>query len=585
MEGTGYLRPEIYDHFRVDPEDPSPSSLRDASNLVSLFLALACTAGTVVGFRQYVQSNAGTKDSQWKTLYGLIGLCAFFGSWSTSILVIDSYRIATALHQDETWSGLLISVESVGAIFGIIGSYLFLQREPNVPVRTLFLIAGIIRVGAWIAVFWCLSKVTEIELNMGDTAKTLDPNQVANLLLAVRFAGGISRGMNSQVSPALTKYVVPTDAVGWYAPFLGLLALVGYMIAPPFSAAQMQLVHIATGGLAPFAHEGTAIVAAGVWFGLLILTQKKMTKATFAEMMSKPGGLVEENSQEEPVRQLSGSDLAVTVVAAGKEEKKPSPAADGSGDRPTVLIGGALGVSFLRMLTLTGVDVSLSLVLQTQFGWSPRSIGFVTFVPMAFGIGAFMVTPYCKRTFFNNDRTPLIRIFMFNCYTGLALVLLGCVQTQWIWIVLGDALLYMSVFGAERETMGILFEHMSKQDANKVSLFLSVNQLSGQALGPPMAAGIMQSYGRASFCLVQVVEVFLMQVIYEKAVNPTLQRGRQRELLEAAQQKSGGQIIQQVLEEGKKDGITAKKDGKVGPLTEPLISEKEKDLKDKLMGA
>lgn len=552
--------------------------------------------------------HAGLADrkqfSTWRVLYGLLALCGFFGSWSTSIVVLDAFNIGYGLNQTPEWTGFLVSVESTGAIPGILMTYYFLQNvNPKVRIRGVFVYSTLLRVLSWALVTVGLACVSRRQILCGgaddpdDIPWYLQSGFLSGFLLFARALGGLSRGINTQISAPLVKYVCPPSQVSWYGPFLGLIAILGSMSATVFSSSQMELVAgIANSG---FAHEGTGFMGVASWCGLLFLLSQFMTNSTFAEVMgtvkaqqapptaqpaarrgsrdkvatrnvpkasvpnpslSPRGSLTTpllasaESGRLADLRRESGKPLPPvdeapsTLGGASRRDDASStkageassdegatqrgplaPIADEDGLEPSrinLIFVGALSISLLRCLMLSGVEDALSVTLQTKFLWPPDHIGFVCFAPIGGGIGAFLLTPYLKREYANDKRAPVIRGFMCTGCLGVALVwaFAGADKDSmpWAWfpILLGNSLLYLSVFGAERETLGILFQRMPNERANLMALLLSVCQLGGNSLGPPLSRTAIgddfaSAQGLHSYCLVQLTEVLAMGAIYE----------------------------------------------------------------------
>eukprot|EP00392_Amoebophrya_sp_AT5.2_P009692 g9720.t1 len=472
----------------VAGSDPRPIR-QFASDLVSLWFSVFFTALIVFAYKyNYAYKNRQEQEARdadddppstswksWKPLYALIALTAFFGSWSSSLLSLDAYNVALGLDQSATYSGLLTSVESLGALPALFLTYFFLradlQREWQCTVRGVFLFSLLVRVLAWLGVAWGLATVSAgvaaAEGGAGGPGASSAENGVEGAVAPELVEAASAQ--SSLVSAPLVKYIVPQQEVGFYAPFLGLIVIVGNMSAAVFSATEISLVHFLTGS--GFAHEGTALMAIFVWVGL---NDKYRCQLFF----------------------------------------------------------GTLSICFLRTVLLTGVEDALALMLQTRLSWPNERIGFVSFLPVSGGILAFLATPSLKRLLSSSRpaatdtsdttpslysvntnvavapavprRTPAIRVFFVAGVIGVGVILwlaAGETLSQMsqdddhvdvappqvellppFLLIMGNMLIYLSVFGAERESLGILFERMRNTDANWASLALSVCQQSGAFL-------------------------------------------------------------------------------------------------------
>ncbi|CAD7940474.1 unnamed protein product [Amoebophrya sp. A120] len=610
-------------------ENLAPAGLREQlrSDAISLLFSLTFTAAFLIGYVLFarrvrkcgaqescvtklatssgrsISSTTGDKNSnEWKILYGLISLTGFFGAWSTSVVILDAYNVALGLQRGAAFSGFLVSAENLGAIPGIFCTYLFLrsERAQTVSIRTIFVYSTGIRIFSWVLLSIGLSRIPA-RIIPGATTTETGPDRMegagfetSSVLLLARFVGGWSRGINTQISAPLVKYVVPGEHVAYFGPLLGLLAIIGSMSAAVFSASEMALVHFnfdfdqgtreedrgagSSTEVDAFAHEGTGIMGVVAWSGLALLYLRYMTRQSLAEIL-QAGRVTEE--EKSTTRAVAASVVHRTSSTAGKinqvaatfdndpgpgavkaqpalekpllEQKKAASSrkaeevtedVDGKSRRFNIFAG-ALSIAFLRTLMLTGVEDSLALTLQTRFGWPNDHIGFVSFIPIGGGVSAFLLTPYLKQSGVFGPagrRTPVIRAFLSVGLLGI-LVLLGVgtwcsrflgsiedgpnggtvTQTSsggWVILLLcGNTLLYLSVFGAERETLGILFQRMKTSDANWVALALSVCQLSGGFCGPPVARKtVAGANGMQKYCLLQAVLLLAMQIAYERCL-------------------------------------------------------------------
>jgi len=287
------------------------------------------------------------------------------------VLVPTSYDLCLALGYGATSSGLLLGIPVIANSFGGMAGKLLLQQCSMVELRR--------------CIVCSMTLTAVLEGALGVLLLMSKDGLSLWVLLGIRFAAGFLMGIETLISTVLANFATASDNMGILSCFQVITMMFGFSLGP-------LLNYLCSPG-----HRTALETSAACMLAMAFLWAVAAVPSAYLMPDQKY--------------------LATRTEAAGEEHWFPQSTC--KADRQTFVFL-ALCYSMERNFTVTAAEVSTSLILEIEYGWSPRTIALVMGLVLSVGMVLLSVV-FILLLKVRNMEISMIRFTAFFVMLGLAL--------------------------------------------------------------------------------------------------------------------------------------------------------------------
>jgi len=447
--------------------------------------ALATAAGLVLVFRHVRASEAAEAA---RTCVLLPQFVLIMGS---TIVVLDSYMLAEAAHMGPGESGQLVGLNWLGAGLGFVSMWAALRQRPALwKEQPRAICVGGLCLNA-LGVLLYLLGARAIESGAAGEA-------AAVFVKGARFLGGIGQGVVAQLMVVTVQSLTPSADMGVQMTRVFFVNTVGIGSGPVIAAGAHALTFCPPEQASFVSAPAVQLI---VSLGALLAVVALFPDISSEALPDQPGGEAPKPGAEE------GEDLR----------------------RRRLLIMCCAVIFLLRNLVVSGVEVGTALLLERDFGFDRRLVGFL--------VGATFFVAFPVRSAHQRLRERLSLLGQFRLFAGLAA--LGCllllrpvslVLPHGVALLLADSVIFPCAFLADGLSYGALMQNVfpegSLLDKNHSALWCNLLGFGAGRLGGPwMARWHLEALGSAGqdrYALWQLLACVAALAIFESGVKPGL---------------------------------------------------------------
>jgi len=399
-------------------------------------------------------------------------LAQFVGFFCYSAIIVDSHQLAQSLGMSDSWSGRLVGQAMLGFGLGQVVIFVLLNRVPGIwrewP-RTL-LLCGVILQMLGVA---------------GFNGALLESGLAHPTVLEVcRVVGGMGIGVHVQVNLGGLTQLTPNSE-------------------RPDRMVTMLFASILGIGLGPMV---MGLVKAGLpcstltpgWISLSLLVVQFVSIVSFFPPLTTAECFLAREAHE----------------AAGEDGRK----------RRSVICG-SIFVTACRAFVVVGVEVGVSLLLETHMHWQRSYVG------ISIGLSVLVCVPV--RLLYSSIKgiftlVTWIRVLVMCALLGCAILFgFGSMAVSW-WLLFGGSVLYSSAYLMDGLVTGAMqascLPDGSWFDLNHSMLWSQMfAALFARFLGPWTVRWCIEVGGQTSFAILIAVVCVASAVLFEALVAPNME--------------------------------------------------------------
>lgn len=417
----------------------------------------------------------------------------FAGMANYSMVILEAYQLAHALHFDAAFSGQLIGIYMGATAVGGLAMALKLWYQPGIwknNPRTTLITAQIFNITG----FCIYAYVTEYVASF--TIDTFwESRNLAAALLAARICSGVGHGVTATLLQVSFAHLTPTAERPAQMTRFMFVNTLGIGMGPMIAAGLRVLHFCPPGQPGRFELVGQA---------QLILATVALLSLYFYPNLSGVEDYV---------------DLDHKGTARGPMTnllKQPdTPESQKRDFAQKVIVCGCMLATLVRAMVTSGVEGATSLLLETEYMFAPSMIGLI--------IGATFLCCVPAKFMIDAGKSRLTVTEWIRLLCGVSLI--GCIllfRQNWRFLIAADVLLFPSLYLSDGMVRGLMQQYAlpagSILDQTGTTLIAMLLNSTGRFLGPWMARLLLETVNQRGYALLQVVLALIFLVVFELTI-------------------------------------------------------------------